>query len=128
MCPRRRAPTSGPRHRGRTLGPFAASLLTARLHASSWPSALAKARHEYGRLVRTICICRYVAGEELRRRVRRQLSTGESRPALRRDLFVAHQGHVYRHLGDQTDQAPCLTRVTNAGVPWTTACPGDALD
>jgi TnpA family transposase len=43
------------------------SLLIARLHANSRQSALAKAPHEYGRLVRTIFICRYV-GEELRRR------------------------------------------------------------
>jgi len=34
---------------------------------------------------------------------------------------------VYRHLGDRTDQAPCLTRVTNVGVPWTTACPAGSV-
>jgi hypothetical protein len=59
---------SGPRHRGRTPGHTTASLLIARLHASSRPSSLAKALYEYGPLVRTIYICRYVAGEELRRR------------------------------------------------------------
>jgi TnpA family transposase len=32
---------------------------------------MAKALHEYGRLVRTIYLCRSVAGEELWRRVRR---------------------------------------------------------
>ena len=35
-----------------------------------------KALQEYGRLVRTIYLCRYVADEELRRRVRRQLNKG----------------------------------------------------
>jgi hypothetical protein len=39
--------------------------------------------------------------------VRRQLTKSESRPALRSDLFVAHQSHVRCHLGDQTGQAPC---------------------
>lgn len=84
---------------------------------------------EYGRLVRTIYLCRSVANEELRRRVRRQLNKGESLHALRRDLFFAHQGHVRRrHLDDQVDQALCLTLVTNAAVLRTTTYLGDALD
>ena len=94
-----------------------ASLLIAKLHASSRQNSLARALQEYGRLVRTIYLCRYVADEELRRRVRRQLNKGESLHALRRDLFFAHQGHVRRrHLDDQVDQALCLTLVTNAAV------------
>jgi len=110
-------------------GHTTASLLIAKLHASSRQSTLAKALHEYGRLVRTIYICRYVADEELRRRVRRQLNKGESLHALRRDLFFAHQGHVRRrHLDDQIDQALCLTLVTNAAVLWTTTYLADALD
>jgi TnpA family transposase len=79
---------------------------------------------EYGRLVRTSYLCRYVADEKLRRRVRHQLNKGESLHALRRDLFFAHQGHVRRrHLDDQVDQALCLTLVTNAAVLWTTTYP-----
>ena len=110
-------------------GHTTASLLIAKLHASSRQSALAQALQEYGRLVRTIYLCRYVADEELRRRVRRQLNKGESLHALRRDLFFAHQGHVRRrHLDDQVDQALCLTLVTNACVLWTTTYLGDALD
>ena len=110
-------------------GHTTASLLIAKLHASSRQSTLAKALHEYGRLVRTIYLCRYLADEELRRRVRRQLNKGESLHALRRDLFFAHQGHVRRrHLDDQVDQALCLTLVTNAAVLWTTTYLADALD
>lgn len=75
-------------------GHTTASLLIAKLHASSRQSTPAKALHEYGRLVRSLYVCRYVADEELRRRVRRQLNKGESLHALRRDLFFAHQGHV----------------------------------
>jgi len=106
-----------------------ASLLIAKLHASGRQSSLAKALHEYGRLVRTIYLRRYVADEELRRRVRRQLNKGESLHGLRRDLFFAHQGHVRRrHLDDQVDQALCLTLVTHAAVLWTTTYLGDALD
>ena len=110
-------------------GHTTASLLIAKLHASGRQSSRAKALHEYGRLVRTIYLCRYLADEELRRRVRRQLNKGESLHALRRDLFFAHQGHVRRrHLDDQVDQALCLTLVTNAAVLWTTTYLGDALD
>jgi hypothetical protein len=72
---------------------------------------------------------RYVADEELRRRVRRQLNKGESLHALRRNLFFAHQGHVRRrHLDDQIDQALCPTLVTNACVLWTTTYLADAPD
>ena len=110
-------------------GHTTASLLIAKLHASSRQNSLARALQEYGRLIRTIYLCRYVTDEELRRRVRRQLNKGESLHALRRDLFFAHQGHVRRrHLDDQVDQALCLTLVTNAAVLWTTTYMGDALD
>jgi len=110
-------------------GHTTASLLIAKLHASSRQNSLARALQEYGRLVRTIYLCRYVADEELRRRVRRQLNKGESLHALRRDLCFAHQGHVRRrHLDDQVDQALCLTLVTNTAVLWTTTYIGDALD
>ena len=110
-------------------GHTTASLLIAKLHASSRQNSLARALQEYGRLVRTIYLCRYVADEELRRRVRRQLNKGESLHALRRELFFAHQGYVRRrHLDDQVDQALCLTLVTNAAVLWTTTYMGDALD
>jgi TnpA family transposase len=86
-------------------GHATASLLIAKPHASRRQSSLARALHEYGKLVRTIYVCRYVADEELRRRVRRQPNKGESLHALRRDLFFAHQGHVRRrHLDDQIDQ------------------------
>jgi Tn3 transposase DDE domain len=91
------------------------------LHASGRHSVLATALPGYGRLVRTICICRCVTGERTAAAVRRQLSNGRSRHALRRDLFVACQGHVRHCLGDRTGQAPHLTLITRAGVPWTTA-------
>ena len=79
--------------------------------------------------MRTIYLCRYVANEELHRRVRRQLNKGESLHALRRDLFFAHQRHARRgHVDDQGDQVLCLTLVTNAAVLWTTTYLGDALD
>jgi hypothetical protein len=98
-----------------------ASLLIARLHAGARQHSLARALHEYGRLVRTVFAVRYLTDTQLRRRVRRQLNKGKNLHALRRRLFFAHQGHVRRRrLNDQIDQALCLTLVTNAVVLWNT--------
>jgi Tn3 transposase DDE domain len=60
---------------------------------------------------------RYLADETYRRRIARQLNKGESLHALRRGLFYAHEGAGRRrHLETQTEQAWCLTLVTNAVV------------
>jgi hypothetical protein len=46
---------------------------------------------------------------------------GESLHALRRDLHYAQQGTIVRrHLQDQTEQAWCLTLLTNSVISWTT--------
>ncbi|MET8335918.1 Tn3 family transposase [Streptosporangium canum] len=53
--------------------------------------------------------------------IARQLNKGESLHALRRDLRYAQQGAVTKPaLADQTDQAWCLTVLTNAVITWTT--------
>jgi hypothetical protein len=72
---------------------------------------------------------RYLADTELRRRVHQQLNKGESLNALRRRLFFAHEGHIRRrHYDEQTEQALCLTVVTNAVVLFNTVYLQDALD
>ena len=49
--------------------------------------------------------------------------------ALKRDLLYAHEGTARaRHLDQQTEQAWCLTLVTNAVVTWTTEYYGPAVD
>jgi len=64
-----------------------------------------------------------------RRKISRQLNKGESLHALKRDLLYAHEGTVRaRHLQQQTEQAWCLTLVTNAVVAWTTEYYGLAMD
>jgi hypothetical protein len=64
-------------------GHATASLLLRRLQASARQNTLAKALVEYGRLIRTVFLLRYLADEELRRRIHRQLK-GENLHALRR--------------------------------------------
>lgn len=54
---------------------------------------------------------------------------GESLHALKRDLLYAHEGTVRAgHLEQQTEQAWCLTLVTNAVVAWTTEYYGLAIE
>lgn len=66
----------------------------------------------------------------LQRRVHRQLNKGESFHALRCRLLYANEGHNIRrrHHDAQTEQALCLTVVTNAVVLFNTVYLQDALD
>jgi Tn3 transposase DDE domain len=74
-----------------------------------------------GMLRRTIHTARYLSDPAYRRRITRQLNKGESLHALRRDLHYAQQGTITKpHLTEQTEQAWCLTVLTNALVTWTT--------
>ena len=110
-------------------GHATASLLLSKLQSGSRHNTLARALLEYGRAVRTLFIIRYLADPELQRRVHRQLNKGESLHALRRRLFYANQGHVRRrHHEAQTEQAFCLTVVTNAVVLFNTVYFQDALE
>lgn len=103
------------------LGWVTASLLVQKLHASPRQSALTRALKEYGRLIKSIFILHYLESEEYRRRINAQLNKGEALHYLRRFLFFANEGKVRRHyLEDQTNQASCLTLVTNAAITWNT--------
>ena len=64
---------------------------------------------------------RYLSDPAYRRKIARQLNKGESLHALRRDLRYARQGTITQpHLPGQTEQAWCLTVLTNAVVTWST--------
>jgi TnpA family transposase len=110
-------------------GHATASLLVGKLSASSRQNALTAALKEYGALRRTIYAARYLSDPAYRRKISRQLNKGESLHALKRDLLYAHEGTVRaRHLEQQTEQAWCLTLVTNAVVTWTTEYYGLAVE
>jgi TnpA family transposase len=106
-----------------------ASLFISKLQAPPRKNALARALQEYGRLVKTIFIFRYLESEEYRRMINTQLNKGEALHSLRRFLYFANQGII--RLDDeesQTTQAMCLTLVTNAVVTWNTVYMAAALD
>jgi TnpA family transposase len=103
------------------LGWVTASLLISKLHAMPKQNALVKSLQEYGRLVKTTFILRYLGSEEFRRQINRQLNKGEALHSLRWFLFVANEAQIRkRHLDDQLNQAACLNLVTNAVVVWNT--------
>jgi Tn3 transposase DDE domain len=102
-------------------GQAAASLVVGKWSAASRQNTLAAALKEWGTLRRTIHAAKYLSDPGYRRRIGRQLKKGESLHALRRDLHYAQQGTVAApHLADQTEQAWCLTVLTNAVITWTT--------
>ncbi|MFH5230316.1 Tn3 family transposase [Antrihabitans spumae] len=105
------------------------SLLVGKLSASSRQNRLAAALKEWGAIRRTIFACRYLSDETYRRKIGRQLNKGESMHALRRDLHFAGLGKMTRHHHEQqTEQAWCLTVVTNAIICWMTEYLGLAVD
>ncbi len=110
-------------------GHATASLLVGKLSASSRQNTLAAALKEYGALQRTVYAARYLSDPAYRRKIVRQLNKEESLHALKRDLLYAHEGAFRaRHLEQQTEQAWCLTLVTNSVIAWTTEYYGLAVD
>ncbi|WP_220039843.1 Tn3 family transposase [Nonomuraea aridisoli] len=110
-------------------GHATASVLVGKLSASSRQNAFAAALKEYRALRRTIYAARYLSDPAYRRKISRQLNKGESLHALKRDLLYAHEGTIRAlHLQQQTEQAWCLTLVTNAVITWTTEYYGLAVE
>jgi TnpA family transposase len=106
-----------------------ASLLLSRLQAGSRRNPLAQALQEYGRLVKTNFILTWLADQELRSRIGRQLNKGEQLHALRRAIFYANEGQIrQRGPEQQGDQALCLAVVVNAIIVWNTTYTSMALD
>jgi len=102
-------------------GEATASLIVGKWSAASRQNTLAAALKEWGTLRRTIHAAKYVSDPVYRRKISRQLNEGESLHALRRDLHYANQGTIGKvHLEQQTEQAWCLTVLTNSVVTWST--------
>jgi TnpA family transposase len=103
------------------LGWVTASLFISKLQSQPKQSSLTKALQEYGRLVKSIYIPRYICREEQQRRVSLQLNKGEALHSLRQWLMFAEEGQIKKsQLQDQANQASALTLVTNAIIVWNT--------
>ncbi|MEE9147851.1 MAG: Tn3 family transposase, partial [Candidatus Tectomicrobia bacterium] len=111
------------------LGWVTASLFIAKLQSFRRQNVLTRALQEYGRLIKTIFILRYLTDEQFRRHIGAQLNKGEALHALRRFLFLANEGKIRRrHHEEQINQASCLNLVTNAVVLWNTVYMSAVLD
>ena len=90
------------------------SLLLSKLQSFPRQNALARALQEYGRLVKTLFILKYLQQPEQRKRSGRQLNKGEALHAVRTTVNFARQGRVrHRHITEQTTQALCISLVVN---------------
>lgn len=110
-------------------GYVTASLLISRLQASPRQGQLTKLLQEYGRLVKTAFVLRYLEDDALRRRIHTQLNKGETLHDLRRFLFFASEGVVSQKYEEgQASQAGCLNLLTNAIIVWKTVYMQAALE
>ncbi len=109
-------------------GHLPASLLVARLQASARQNRLTQAIQEYGRIIKTVSILRYLHNEEHRRRIHTQLNKGESIHGLRGEIHYANHGQIRRRDNDDQDlEGECLTLITNAVICWNTVYSQAAL-
>ncbi len=103
------------------LGWVTASLFLSKLKSFPQQNDLVSSLTEYGRMIKTIFILRYLMNQPYRRKINNQLNKGERLHDLRRFLFFAHQGAIrQRHEEELTNQASCLNLITNAVVTWNT--------
>jgi TnpA family transposase len=103
------------------LGWVTASLFVHKLQSQPRQSSLAKVVHEYGQLIKSIYIPKYICREEQRRRVSKQLNKGEALHDLRQWLLFAGEGQLKKsQRQEQANQASALTLVTNAIIVWNT--------
>ncbi|MBE9045304.1 Tn3 family transposase [Pleurocapsales cyanobacterium LEGE 10410] len=103
------------------LGWVTASLFLSKLKSFPQQNDLASSFAEYGRMIKTIFILRYLMNQPYRRKINNQLNKGERLHDLRRFLFFAHQGAIRQRQEEElTNQASCLNLITNAVVTWNT--------
>jgi len=111
------------------MGWVTASLLIGKLQSYRRQNMLTRACRSTGGSSRRSSSCGTSRTRRSRRRIGVQLSKGEAMHALRNFLFLASQGQIRRRtLEDQTNQAQCLSLVTNAVVLWNTVYMGHVVD
>lgn len=104
------------------------SLLISKLQGYPRQHHLTALLQEYGRLVKTTFILRYLQSQPMRRRIHAQLNKGEQLHALRAWLWFGGDGHLRRKQEDaQQETAGCLNVLTNLVVVWNTVYTQEVL-
>jgi len=111
------------------LGWVTASLIISKLQAHPRQNSLTRALIEYGCLIKTRFVLRYLLSENVRKEINLQLNKGEAMHALRRFIFFANEGKIRKSQDDmQTNQAGSLSLMTNAVVTWNTVYMQQAIN
>jgi TnpA family transposase len=111
------------------LGVVRAGGLTRTLQTNDRPTRLARALQEFGRLIKTLYLLRYIDDEQYRRRILVQLNRGEGRHEVARTIFHGKRGELrQRYREGQEDQLGSLGLVVNLVVLWNTIYMDAALD
>jgi len=106
-----------------------AHLIVERLTNSSPSDRLSRAFTDFGRVIKTQYILRYISDPELRRTVRIQLNKGEYRHKLPRWIFFANQGIFNTSDFEEImNKASCLSLVSNCILYWNTKKIGKIID
>lgn len=111
------------------LGVVQAAGLTRTLQTNDRPTKLSRALQEFGRLIKTLYMLRFIDDESYRRRILVQLNRGEGRHKLARAIFHGRRGELrQRYREGQEDQLGALGLVLNLVVLWNTIYTNAALD
>lgn len=103
------------------MGWVTASTFISKLQAYPRQHKLTQMLVEYGRMVRSTFIPRYLDNEPTRRRILGQLNKGEEVHSLREFLFFDNKGQIRKHQPDDlVNLASCMNLVSNAVVVWNT--------
>jgi TnpA family transposase len=99
------------------------------LQRGAYPTKLARALQELGRIIKTLYLLNYLNDEAYRRRILTQLNRGEGRHRLARTVFYGQRGELpQRYREGQEDQLHALGLVVNAIIVWNTMYMERALD
>lgn len=103
------------------LGYVTTSLFIRKLQAYPRQHQLTYGLQEYGRLVKTIFILRYLLNQTLRRKINTQLNKGEQLHAQHSWLWFGGDGVLRRKQQEaQQEVVGCLNLLANAVVVWNT--------
>lgn len=110
-------------------GYVTSSLFIGKLQSYPRQNNLTYVLQEYGRLIKTIFILKYLLSQTLRRNINTQLNKGEALHSLRNYLWFGGDGKIRKKQEEQQqEQALCLNVATNSAILWNTVYMQEVLN